>query len=48
MLFWTGDLEASDIVGVPSRIVVDSAGTRDEDCWFRTEVMTLVDQAPPH
>lgn len=46
MLFWTGNLEANKIVGVPKPIVLDSAETRDEDRWFRTEVMTLVDQAP--
>lgn len=46
MLFWTGNLEANEIVGVPKPIVLDSAETRDEDRWFRTEVMTLVDQSP--
>lgn len=46
MLFWTGNLEANKILGVPKPIVLDSAETRDEDRWFRTEVMTLVDQAP--
>jgi hypothetical protein len=44
MLFWTGNLEANKIVGVPKPIVLDSVETRDEDRWFRTEVMTLVDQ----
>lgn len=46
MLFWTGNLEANEIVGVPKPIVLDSAETRDEDRWFRTEVMTLIDQCP--
>jgi hypothetical protein len=46
MLFWTGNLEANKITGVPKPIVLDSAETRDEDRWFLTEVMTLVDQAP--
>lgn len=46
MLFWTGNLEANKIVGVPKPIVLASSETRDEDRWFRTEVMTLVDQAP--
>ena len=46
MLFWTGNFEANKIVGVPKPIVLDSVETRDEDRWFRTEVMTLVDQAP--
>ncbi|MGY0387773.1 phosphotransferase [Nocardioides sp. WG-D5] len=46
MLIWTGNLDANKIVGVPKPIVLDSAETRDEDRWFRTEVMTLVDQAP--
>lgn len=46
MLFWTGNLEANKIVGVPKPIVLDSSETRDKDRWFRTEVMTLVDQAP--
>lgn len=46
MLFWTGNLEANKIAGVPKPIVLDSVETRDEDRWFRTEVMTLVDQAP--
>lgn len=45
MLFWTGNLEANKIVGVPKPIVLDFTETRDEDRWFRTEVMTLVDQA---
>lgn len=45
MLFWTGNVEANKIGGVPKPSVLDSTETRDEDRWFRTEVMTLIDQA---
>ncbi|NGN94279.1 phosphotransferase [Nocardioides sp. KC13] len=44
--FWVGNTEANKILGVPKPIVLDSTEIRDEERWFRTEVMTLVDQAP--
>ncbi|MFE7504646.1 hypothetical protein [Promicromonospora sp. NPDC057488] len=40
--FWTGNLDANTIAGVPKPTVLAWIEDRTSDRWFRTEVMTLV------
>jgi len=41
--FWTGNVEANAIAGVPKPTVLAWTDTQETDRWFRVEVMTHVD-----
>lgn len=43
-IMWTGNVDANVLAGVPKPHVLAWTETKDEDRWFRTEVMTYVDQ----
>jgi len=44
--FWVGNTEANKVADIPKPVVLDWTEHHDDDRWFRTEVMTYVDQDP--